>query len=266
VSILWIEFKLIDDCGIRIRGVSWLSTDDEHSAHICLYFIFISDCFNLGNHTLLSLWRTYVSLDPSIDVQGRTTLQPPRRLFFPNIPYFTTALPDKRSKTGVDELTSKAAFPTLSLMYRDDWEDFAKMDIPFILERVVVADRGAAARASKTQPVFAPPFQDLEASKYWFEPVRRTVNGFLRVPEESQRAAAADTKPVVTYLSTQEKIVGPRLSDEDHHELVGHLNTLHRTYGYEVNVVAADVGWAERMRFLVRSTVSDLSFMAIIRL
>jgi hypothetical protein len=90
---------------------------------------------------------------------------------------------------------------------------------------------------------------------------------FLQVPEESKSAAAVtDTTPVVTYLSTQEKGTGPRLSDADHQLLVQTLKTLHRAYGYEVNVVPANAGWTERMRILVRSTVSDMFFTRFIRL
>lgn len=82
------------------------------------------------------------------------------------------------------------------------------------------------------------------------------MNEFLQVPEESKSAAAVtDTKPVITYLSSQEKGTGPRLSDEDHYMLVKTLKTLHRAYGYEVNVVPANAGWTERMRILVRSTI-----------
>jgi len=235
--------------GALIRGVTWLSTDTEHN-----------------NHTLLSLWRTYTSLDQSIDSRGRTSLPPPRRLIFPSIPYFSeprhdpdnTTNPRSRSKTGIDDIAAKAAFPTLAIMYREDWHDFAQMQIPFVLERVVVADRSAAARASSNQPVFSPPFQDMVASKHWWQPVRRSMIGFLQLPDEhkSKSAAAMEvTKPVVTYFSTQGKGSGPRLKDEDHNLLVKTLKTFQRTSGYEVNIVPANAPWMDRMKILVRSTI-----------
>jgi hypothetical protein len=146
-------------------------------------------------------------------------------------------------------------------MYREDWNDFAEMYIPFLLERVVVADRGAAARTRGSQPVFSPPFEDMGASKDWWEPVRRRVTGFLQIPDESSRKsaeAATIMKPVVAYFSTQEKGSGPKLRDEDHLQLVKALNDFHRSYGHEVNVVPADARWTDRMRILVRSTVSDI--------
>lgn len=215
-----------------------------------------------GNHTLLSLWRTYASLDHSIDSEGHTKLPAPRRLLFPNIPYVSESHPDRRSKSGVDELAAKAALPSLSLMYREDWEDFSLMHVPFVFERVVVADRGAAARASGSQPVFSPPFEDLQASKYWFEPVRKVMTGFLQISEESEKKkksmVVVDTKPVVTYLSTQEKTVGPRIKETHNQMLLKGLDSLD---GIELNVVPADSRWDERMRILARSTVSDISFV-----
>lgn len=226
--------------------------------------------FAPDNHTLFSLWRTYSSLDLSIDSHGRTTLPPPRRLFFPSVTYFTQRRPDPdvptfprlRSKTGVDDLAAKAAFPTLSLMYRDDWDDFAKMQVPFLMERVVIADRGAAARARSSptdQPVFSPPFDGMEASSYWWEPIRRTMAGFVQFEENSQKKSKFMTqravKHVVTYLSTQEKETGPKLRDEDHRLLVKTLKRL-ESRGFEVNVVPANAGWLDRMKILVRSTVS----------
>ena len=42
----------------------------------------------------------------------------------------------------------KAAFPTIDTMYEEDWKDFADMQLPYILERVIIADRGAAERFS----------------------------------------------------------------------------------------------------------------------
>lgn len=257
-----------------IRGVSWIAPDVAYSMwfsrvfHYPLFKILIIP----GNHTLFSLWRTYASLDLSIDSHGRTTLPSPRRLIFPSVTYFTQRRPDPdvpafprlRSKTGLDDLAAKAAFPTLSLMYRDDWDDFAKMQMPFLMERVVIADRGAAARARNRptdQPLFSAPFDGLEASNYWWEPIRRMMVGFVQLEEESQKKSKFTTqravKYVVTYLSTQEKATGPKLRDEDHRLLVKALKELESRSGFEVNIVPADARWLDRMKILARSTVSN---------
>jgi hypothetical protein len=150
----------------------------------------------------------------------------------------------------------------MALMYHEDWDDFAQMQIPFVLERVVIADRAAAAQISSNQPVFSPPFQDMVASKHWLQPVRKIMTGFLQISDENKKgksaAAVTITKPVVAYLSTQENVSGPRLKDEDHKLLVKTLTKFQRSSGYEVNVVPANAAWIDRMKILVRSTVCDL--------
>jgi hypothetical protein len=195
---------------------------------------------------------------------------------FPSIPYFAeprhdpdnTNKPRIRSKTGIDDLAVKAAFPTMAIMYREDWNDFAEMQMPFILERVVIADRGAAARAGGSQPVFSPPFQDMVASRHWWQPVRRVMTGFLQLPDERKNSkpmgAPVITKPVVTYLSAQEVGSGPRLKDKDHSLLVETLKKFQRTSRYEVNIVPANAPWFDRMRILVRSTVCHVLFIFFI--
>ena len=165
----------------------------------------------------------------------------------------------------MDELAAKAAFPTLSLLHREDWEDFANMQIPFILERVVIADRGAAARVRSVgdeQPIFSPPFVAMETSPHWWEPIRRMMTEFCQLLDEqgkksgSQLKPQAKIKPVVTYLSTQENPTGPRMGDAEHQTLVKALKEFGYHHGYEVNVVPSDAKWIERMRVLTRSTVS----------
>ncbi|KAG1726941.1 hypothetical protein EDB19DRAFT_1943709 [Suillus lakei] len=114
----------------------------------------------LDNYTLFLLWRThsFVSTSTSSD-----PFHPPRRLFFPNIPTFKGIQPDlngpvirrHRSDSGFHPYLPKAAFPLLGLMYQEDWEDYALMEVPFVFKRLVVADFGAAARSTNDMPPFA---------------------------------------------------------------------------------------------------------------
>jgi len=131
-----------------------------------------------------------------------------------------------------------------------------------VMERVVVADRGAAARARRgpaDQPVFSPPFENMEASSHWWEPIRRMMAGFVRLGEEGEKkgkfTAQKAVKYVVTYLSTQENGTGPKLRDEDHQRLVRALKDLESRHGFEVNVVPANAEWLTRMKILTRSTI-----------
>ncbi|KZP18125.1 hypothetical protein FIBSPDRAFT_829640 [Athelia psychrophila] len=237
------EAKKLGTFGASIPGVSWIATDDDPN-----------------NHTLFSFWRTYASLDPAIDSQGRTTLPLPRRLIWPYIPFFTVRWPDPdisgfpriRSKTGVDGLTAKAAFPSVVQWYAEDWADFSRMQIPYVFERVVITDRAAAARASSALPVFSAPFEGLTPiSTFWWEPIRKAMANFVRAVDEHK---GKPLPPVVTYMTAQDK-GGVVLRDQDHRTLVMSLKKMGKQHGYEVNVVPSSAKWFERMWILARTTV-----------
>ncbi|KAH7918675.1 hypothetical protein BV22DRAFT_1100231 [Leucogyrophana mollusca] len=234
--------------GGLIHGVSWLSTDATPS-----------------NHTLFSLWRTYSSLDPSITSDGQTSLPPPRRIFFPNIPTFTGIRPDlnkpivlrHRSPSGFHPFLPKAAFPTLGLMYKEDWEDFALMAVPFVLKRVVVADRGAATRSRSDVPPISFPCtgSEMGASQYWWEPVRRSLAAFLGVDQALEKTWRGKERPTITYISAQDADLGPALRNVDHDALVSALEKMGRDYSYTVNIVSSQGSWTERMTAIAKSTI-----------
>lgn len=136
------------------------------------------------------------------------------------------------------------------------------MDVPFVFQRIVVADRAAAQRAASSsssspahhgEPVFSGPF-GLMGSEFWWEPIRRTLAAYFDVDEEKEK-----DKKVVTYVSSQESSL--RLSDADHEELVRALKKMESDYGYEVHVVSSldytSDGWKEKMGAIVRSSVSQ---------
>lgn len=199
-------------------------------------------------------------MDKTIDSEGRTRLAPPHRLIFPHNRFFTDPDPEiqedttrrRRVDTGFHPHLAKAAFPHLTVMYFQDFEDYAKMQVPFVFERLVVADRGAASRVlDPSEPEFLPAFE-LETSEFWWEPVRKAMETFLDLPEYS-------TKKVVTYIDTQDAEGRPRLKKEDHERLVSALKKMERNTGCEVHIVSDDTkrtAWIERMEAIVRSTVS----------
>ncbi|GLB42016.1 putative protein of unknown function (DUF563) [Lyophyllum shimeji] len=217
--------KKLGAYGAVLRGVTWMSADT--TPH---------------NSTLISLWRTYSSLDTNTDSSGRTTLPPPHRLIFPQVRVFTDPNPlphfhtirRRRVDTGFHPFTLKAAFPSLTVMYLEDWEDYHKLPVPFVIERIVVADREAAeasalvgARAAHLEHVF------------WGRGNKRA-------------------KKTVTYIHRQSERTGMKLREEDHQSLVRALTKMGRDYGYEVHVVSSlfdETGWTERMCAIVKSTV-----------
>ena len=187
-------------------------------------------------------------------------------MLFPHNRFFTDANPDfgkhwlrrVRVDTGFHPYLAKAAFPHLTMLYYEDWEDYHNMAVPFFFERLVVADRQAAGYSTNPeQPIFSLPF-DLEASKNWWEPVRRTLALYFDAYYEK-----AKDKKVITYLHRQFESTGPKLVSEDHDALVRALQKLGRSRGYVVHVVSTltttETDWNQKMGAVVRSSVS-LSF------
>lgn len=226
-------------CHDRIHGVTFLTFDGPSTT---------------DSYTLLSLQRLYSTLD----VSSPLSLSPPHRLLFPSIPTFVgprplpdaKSFPRKRSSIGVAPQTLKAAYPSLAgAQFTEDFDDFKSIGVPVLLDRVVIADRGAARRAGLALgvPAWAPPFTALQAAKDWFEPVRRTLAEYF---DEDPGA-----RVVVTYLSRQGGVDGERLRAADHDALLDALQKLGRTDGVKVHVVDENASWSERMRAIVQSTV-----------
>ncbi|KAF8800564.1 hypothetical protein BYT27DRAFT_7199682 [Phlegmacium glaucopus] len=237
--------ELLGSHGATIRGVSWLSADTKPD-----------------NSTLFALWRTYSSLDPSIDSAGRTKLAPPHRLLFPNTHAFSDPKPPNeehwrklsRANIGFHPYLAKAAFPQLTLQYLEDWNDYQKMATPFVFERLVIADRSATQGAIVAgQPVYSPAF-DLEgASSHWWEPVRTNLATYLGEHESKPGA-----QKVVTYIHTQGESQGAKLLDRDHESISRALNKMGQKYGYEVHVVSTQTNqtdWVTKMTAVVKSSI-----------
>lgn len=184
-------------------------------------------------------------------------------MIFPNVRFFTDANPDfdhhwiprRRVDTGFHPFLAKAAFPHMTMMYFEDWEDFHKLEVPYLFERVVIADRSSAARAVLNgEPVFSPAFEH-GVSNDWWEPIRRN----LAVYFGSYDTAAK--KRVITYIQRQTQTYGAKLRDGDHAELVSALRKLQSGYGYEVNIVSSldsETSWNDRMSAITKSTVSPI--------
>ncbi|KAH9171355.1 hypothetical protein EDB89DRAFT_2114528 [Lactarius sanguifluus] len=226
--------------GGRMHGVTFLSYDGPSTT---------------DSHTLISLQRLYSTLNPS----PAQPLSPPHRLFFPALSTFTPSepvdenTPRRRSNIGVAPETLKAAYPSLAgPLCAGDFDDFVGIGAPLLLDRLVIADRGAARRAGlpRDVPAWAPMFAALESAEDWFDPVRHTLARYFGAPEEDT-AAGTHT---VTYLARQDGLEGERLRAADHTALLDALAGLART-GVTVHVVDEKASWTERMRAVAQSTI-----------
>jgi len=130
-----------------------------------------------------------------------------------------------------------SALPSTALEFETTWKDRAETLRPWLLERVVLEDRIAAARGPDEHGVEKMSFHadqvDLAGkSQWWWEPVRKNVVAFSGGGDETSDV-------VITYISRQ--AWGRRmLREEDHDRLVSGLNGLHEKYGWEVNIVTME--------------------------
>jgi hypothetical protein len=218
----------------------------------------------------------------TLNVSSPHSLSPPHRVFFPAVPIFADPRPDsddesiprQRANIGVAPETLKAAYPSLAgAQFAEDFADFAGISLPFLFDRVVIADRGAARNGGlpRDTPAWTVPFTRLRASEDWFEPMRKALSECILGEDENSAgtgtsadsasnapapapAAAKATTHTVTYLSRQGGEEGSRLRAADHAALIGALENLART-GVRVYVLDEYATWTERMRALAQSTV-----------
>lgn len=210
---------------------------------------------------MISLLRTYSSLDTDITADGATTLTPPSRIAYPRVPYFTDPQPiwhgdgsdeliqRTRSETGLPHSLTKSLLPSTGITYHRDWVDLHESEVPYVLERVVIADYTAASQASYGDevPYWSAPFKDLEGSKNWWEPLRSGLSRVMRITENSDE--------VVTYISRQNVDSGPTLKAEDHDVLMMELEKLARDTKCTVEIVPYSAPWEEKLSAILRSTV-----------
>jgi hypothetical protein len=191
---------------------------------------------------------------------GETTLPQPHRLLFPHNRFFTDANPTpeqylarrRRFATGFHPYTAKAAFPQLVIQDYEDWKDYMRMSVPFVFEKLVVADRQAARKSlNDSVPAFVSTLS-VDVSPHWWEPIRRNLVRFLEVTLPHQ--------PVVTYIHTQSEPEGLKLSDQNHEVLVSALLSMGKKYGYEIRIVSSQTTWQERMSEIAKSSVRRMFY------
>ncbi|EJT99480.1 hypothetical protein DACRYDRAFT_69179 [Dacryopinax primogenitus] len=223
------------------------------------YYHFCAELF-------FGIWRAYTSLAPSISDDGQTTLPLPRRWIFPHVD--TNGW---RDYARMNQYVLFSAMPSIQLLFKAGFQDFAEFERPFVLERVVMCDRGAAIRGSGWMPAQRLASQAFEHRHVdnWWEPIRRNVVRFA-TNDGDQRVAVPtlpgpavlgrktkpkEEKPVITYVSRQNWNTRS-LRAEDHETLVKALYRLRDTYGYEVNVVTMDtLTRSEQIALAARTTI-----------
>ena len=146
-----------------------------------------------------------------------------------------------------------------------DWDDRTQTNQPYVFDRIVLADRGAAMRGPTfvaTERTASESFA-FPSSPSWWSPIRSNVVEFSGL----NRSVGAGTmaKPVITYISRQDW--GRRmLLPEAHDSLVLALKGLEKKYGYEVNIVSMDkLDRHEQIRLAGRTTVRSCDSLTMAR-
>jgi len=213
--------------------------------------ISITHYYHWSAELFFGFWRTYSSLDPLIPTSGQTILPPPRRLIFTHVD-----AGHWRDYASINQLVLRTAFPSLTMEFSADWRDRADMTVPFVYDRVLIADRSAAMLGEnflRTQRTASEPFT-LPGSPNWWSTFRNNIIEFAGLNHTEGQGTRG--RPVITYISRQEW--GRRmLIPEDHENLVAELYKLRDMYGYEVNVVNMDkLSRVEQLQLAGRTTVS----------
>lgn len=195
---------------------------------------------------------------------------------------------DRRDKPKFNPTILFSIFPSVSILYPDDWADLTNQTISnepkaFLLDRALLADRSAAFRGEWTGPTARTVASALHVgttSRWWWEPIRRQVLRYSGVAESvisrnleghgaidpvklngpgvevvEPLSPKGDYTPVVTYISRQNS--RRRLTKESHADLVKALEERAKKMGWELIVVEAErMSKEEQFALAARTTVS----------
>ncbi len=247
---------------VLFSGSPMTRNNCKYSLFVCdtlthLSSISITHYYHWSAELFFGFWRTYSSLDPTIPPSGETSLPAPRRMIFPHLDSNNW-----RDYAQMNQWVVRAAFPSLSMEFMNDWKERAALSRTVVLDRVVLADRAAAMHGEmflRTQRTAANAFS-LPGSANWWTTVRNNVVGFSLQGAASDAAAVQgiETKPVITYISRQ-GWNRRMLRQPDHERLVQELYKLRDEHGYEVNVVEMDkLTRMEQFQLAGRTTVSTV--------
>ncbi|KAF8889235.1 hypothetical protein CPB85DRAFT_1231542, partial [Mucidula mucida] len=224
-----------------IDGVTFFINDPQQ---------YITHYYHWSAELWFGLWRTYSSLDRHITINGTTSLPPPRRLMFNRID-----AQHWRDYASMNQWVIRASFPSLTMEFVDDWRDHIDLDVPFVFERVLLADRSSSMISynyQRYQRSAAAAF-GLPGNAYWWMPIRNNVVKAAGL--DADVGGGTTGNPVITYISRQEW--GRRMLIPEHHErLVAELFKLRDEFGWEVNVVSMDkLSRKEQIQLAARTTV-----------
>jgi hypothetical protein len=228
--------------------------------HVCTHEGRLTSLLDTDESFVLHFLRTHYMQERQ--ERFNTSILPPTRVLFPRI--------SNRIQSSIPGLSSipRLLFPSSSVGFKEDWDDYASVDRPIVLEMVVLLDRAAASRNPKLSPdaeqarayleVGSPLASFRLLSGEWWAAWRRlvtvSIGGGVDITSWHGESASF-VKPVITYITRQEQLVS-WLDNGDHQRLVKQLETLRALNGYEVNIIdPTKIKFLERIRLALRTTV-----------
>ncbi|THH32788.1 hypothetical protein EUX98_g1422 [Antrodiella citrinella] len=188
--------------GGRLHGTSWLSTDASDSQDPYTFFSL------LRTHNYLLNPRTgkaFTStsglriLGPG-ELPSVSEVTPPIRFMLPFVPTFSSPqLPTPaggeevkehpplrvKSYNGLHPQFLRAVLPTVTVSYAEDWKDLESMGVPYIFDRLIVADSGAASRGREQWNIgWTPPLRKASIVASSGSELRRRADENLSVEEQ----------------------------------------------------------------------------------
>jgi hypothetical protein len=196
-------------------------------------------------------------------IHSNESLIPPSRVLFPKI---SNEIRDRLP--GLSSIP-RLLFPSTTVGFEEDWNDYASAHRPIVYPTVVLLDRAAAARnpilasdaghAKLNLEVISPLAGFRAINGRWWSPWRGKMLEMLGGLEalRSNVYNYAFAQPVITYIVSQDEGFGGFLNDEQHEALVKALHQLAKEREYEVNIInPRDISFLDRVKIMLRTTVS----------
>ncbi|KAG8890646.1 hypothetical protein FRB98_006149 [Tulasnella sp. 332] len=252
---------------------------------------FLNHYYHFVAETFLGFWRVFASLDPNIDAYGNTNLPTPARII---VPYCNDA--QWQDYSQFIRWFLHGVFPSISLESSNDWHARSSMTSPnrtltshpkqkaFRFSNLILSDRSAAFRGeicpSQTNRIASEAYEVTKniSSKWWWEPIRRSVMRFsdveksvrdrsviwddsynwgLEVSEPNSKLLKTASKRMPIVISYIVRVSFYRmLTQAAHLALIDALTQLCASKGWEFNAVHAErMTREEQIQMAAKSTI-----------
>ncbi|TFK32748.1 hypothetical protein BDQ12DRAFT_771399 [Crucibulum laeve] len=221
---------------------------------------FMTHFYHWWGEVILGAWRVYSKLSIELD-SGIKALPFPSRFILPVVNVIEEGW---RDKAGVDGPLMRAAFPGSSIEVADAWQDYKKLNVTVVFDRIMLISRDAAHKhpfGGRWFKMIAGTMNLTVPDGFWGPVQRSLVDNLLGgIPNVNDDGLVVyppeftSSRPIVTYISRQGG--GRRLLEKDHERLVISLKDLEVEGICQVNVAQMELlSLKDQIALVARSTV-----------